>query len=63
MQVWLDTRDLLPGMHWPDEIAGALEKSDAIILLLSEASVNKTGYSQYEVRHALRRTRGTAGEG
>jgi TIR domain len=50
---WMDRFDLLPGQEWRDEILRALAESDFILLCLSEASVNKRGYVQKEVKKAL----------
>lgn len=50
---WMDRVDLLPGQEWRDEITRALTESDFILLCLSEASVNKRGYVQKEVKKAL----------
>lgn len=53
LQPWLDAEDLLPGQAWQVEIPKALETSDAIIILLSQTSVDKEGYVQKEIKFAL----------
>jgi TIR domain len=55
VKVWLDVRDLLPGADWREDITKAIERSDAIILLLSDSSINKAGYVQREIRDAIER--------
>ena len=56
IQPWLDAEDLLPGQHWQVEIPKAIEESDAIIICLSKASVDKEGYIQKEIYFALQKT-------
>lgn len=51
--VWLDERSLLPGQDWEQEIRSAVRHSDAIVVLISENSVNKVGFVQRELRLAL----------
>lgn len=53
IQPWLDIENLLPGQDWQREIPLALEKSDAIIICLSNNSVDKKGYIQKEIKFAL----------
>jgi hypothetical protein len=55
VKVWLDVHNLLPGADWREEIATAIERSDMIILLLSDSSINKAGYVQREIRDAIER--------
>lgn len=55
IQPWLDAEDLLPGQNWQVEIPRALETSDAIIVCLSNGSVDKEGYIQKEIKFALDR--------
>jgi hypothetical protein len=50
---WLDKENLLPGQGWKMAIESAIEKSDYFIALLSSESINKRGYVQKELRHAL----------
>jgi hypothetical protein len=50
---WLDEEKLLPGQNWKLEIGRALRKSDIVIVCLSNATVNKTGFVQRELKEAL----------
>jgi serine/threonine protein kinase len=50
---WLDERDILPGQDWELEILRAIRASQAIVVCLSEAAVNKRGYVQKEIKFAL----------
>jgi hypothetical protein len=50
--VWFDG-DLLPGQDWEREIRAAVRDSDAVVVLLSRHSVNKTGFVQREIRFVL----------
>jgi hypothetical protein len=53
IDAWLDEENLLPGQDWRREIPKAVRNSDAVIVCLSESSVNKTGYLQKEIKFAL----------
>jgi len=50
---WLDEKKLLPGQDWQLEIKKAVSNSDIVIVCLSQASINKRGYVQKEVKYAL----------
>jgi anti-anti-sigma factor len=50
---WLDEIDLLPGQVWEREIPAAVRRSDAVLVCLSSNAVNRTGYLQREIKHAL----------
>lgn len=50
---WFDEKDLLAGQDWKLEIKKAIQNSDAIIVCLSENSINKRGYIQKEIKYAL----------
>lgn len=50
---WLDEQDLLPGEDWDWAIRQALKRSDAVLVLLSNAATSKAGYLQKEIRFAL----------
>ena len=52
-QPWLDINELLPGQEWQTAIAAAIKEATHIIAVLSSNSVNKTGYVQKELRHAI----------
>jgi hypothetical protein len=49
IEPWFDEFDLLPGQEWDREIGNAVRSSDAVLICLSSASVNKTGYIQREI--------------
>ncbi len=53
LDVWLDKKELLPGKEWPEEISKAVEEVDVIIICLSKASINKSGFFQREIKIAL----------
>lgn len=40
--IWLDQQDIEPGTAWDDSIEDALSKSDILLVVLSETSVNST---------------------
>ena len=50
---WFDEEDLLPGQLWEKEIPKAVRSSSAVIVCISQNSVEKTGYVQKEVSCAL----------
>jgi hypothetical protein len=50
---WLDEEKLLPGHDWNLEIHKAEREANAIIICLSEKSVQKEGYIQKEIKFAL----------
>lgn len=50
---WLDETDILPGRAWEREITAAVRKSDIAIVCLSRDSINKKGFVQKEIKHAL----------
>ena len=50
---WLDEEKLLPGQDWDIEITNAVQKSDVVIVCLSNNSVTKRGYVQKELKLAL----------
>ncbi len=50
---WFDKEDLLPGQVWELQINQAIRKSDAVIICLSQNSVNKRGFVQKEFKHIL----------
>lgn len=53
IDLWIDQEKLLGGDDWEYEILRALERSDYVLLLLSQQSISKTGYVQREIRVAL----------
>lgn len=50
---WFDEIDLVGGQDWQIEIPKALLTSDAIIICLTQNSVDKEGYIQKEIKFAL----------
>jgi hypothetical protein len=50
---WLDEEKLLPGQDWQIEISNAVRSSDAVLVLLSQNSITKSGYVQREIKIAL----------
>lgn len=50
---WLDEDKLLPGQDWNAEIERVVETSEAVIVCLSNNSINKEGYVQKEIRKVL----------
>jgi hypothetical protein len=53
VEPWLDELKLLPGQNWTNQIGKAVEASDAVIVCLSNYSVNKEGFVQKEISYAL----------
>jgi molecular chaperone DnaK len=53
IQPWLDEEELYPGDDWDLAIEKAVEKSDVVLVCLSNGSINKRGYVQKELRFAL----------
>jgi ribosome biogenesis GTPase A len=50
---WLDEKSLLPGQDWNLEIRNAIRNAHAVIVCLSNNSINKVGYIQKELKFAL----------
>lgn len=50
---WLDEEDLRPGQKWRAEIPKAIERSDVILVCLSQKSANREGYVKLEIEFAL----------
>ena len=53
LEPWLDEVDLLPGQAWKEEIPKAIADAKVFLACLSSRSINKIGYVQTELRHAL----------
>lgn len=53
IDLWIDSEKILPGQDWHLEISLAIRSSDAIVVCLSNKSVNKKGYVQKEIKYAL----------
>jgi transposase len=52
---WIDTRNLLAGTNWKDEILTEIETSNFILIILSSRSISKDGFFQREMREAIER--------
>lgn len=50
---WLDEFNLIPGEEWDLEIKKAVRNSHAVLVCLSNSSINKEGYVQKEISYAL----------
>lgn len=53
VNAWLDVESLLPGQKWKEEIPKAIRNSDIVLVCMSEASINKEGFVQKEIKEAL----------
>ena len=51
--IWFDENEILPGQHWKEEIANAINESTYFLVLLSSNSLTKRGYVQKELKTAL----------
>jgi hypothetical protein len=51
-QVWDPDRDLLPGSNWLTETGRALEHADAVVFLLSDASL-RSEYAKREIQYVI----------
>jgi hypothetical protein len=52
-QPWLDVHDLVGGQEWEHAIEDAIRGCTHVIALMSRHSINKRGYVQRELRHAI----------
>jgi len=52
VKVWLAEKELLPGDNWPLEVGKALQRSDAMVVLLSPDSVESRDVRR-EIAYAL----------
>jgi len=50
---WLDEVDMLPGQEWQHEIPQAVRGADAVLVCLSNDSIDKEGYIQQEAQSVL----------
>lgn len=50
---WMDCKKLVGGQNWDYEIKTALERSDLVVVFVSNNSVDKSGYAQREIRLAI----------
>lgn len=53
INVWMDTKCLLPGQDWKREVKKSIKESAYFIALISSKSINKRGYVQSEMKEAL----------
>jgi len=53
INVWLDTKCLLPGQHWRKEVKRIIRDCAYFIALVSKFSLNKKGFVQNEMKMAL----------
>lgn len=53
VDVWFDKESLKPGQHWEHEIRKAIRESRYVLLLLSQASIERRGFFYREMRLAL----------
>jgi TIR domain-containing protein/uncharacterized protein DUF3298 len=51
--VWMDARRILPGQNWEFEIRRALDAAAAVVVFISQNSVDRTGYVQRELRMVI----------
>ena len=52
---WIDQESLLPGIDWEYEIFDKIGKSRFVIVVLSNKSIDKTGFFQSEIQKAVKR--------
>lgn len=50
---WFDEEDLIPGQDWEATIKRAVQKSDVVIVCLSNTAVARRGFAQKEIKFAL----------
>lgn len=50
---WMDCKKLLGGQNWDYEIKTALDRSEIVVVFVSDNSVDKRGYAQREIKLAL----------
>jgi len=53
---WMDSKNILGGQNWDYEIRLALDRSEIIIVFVSEQSVDKKGYAQREIALAVNKS-------
>lgn len=53
LKPWMDTRDILPGEAWQSSVQTAIRSSSLFLVCLSQKAVDRRGYVQREIRHAL----------
>jgi WD40 repeat protein len=53
LYIWFDETDLLPGDDWRLRISKSIRDSDAVIVCLSKAAIEKSGFIHREMKLAL----------
>jgi hypothetical protein len=53
LDVWMDSKCLLPGQRWKQEVDRIIRNSAYFVALISQNSLNKRGHVQREIKHAL----------
>ncbi len=56
IEPWQDKPELLPGEYWTAAIKRAIDTADAVIIFLSDNSINKEGFVHYEMNYAYDRS-------
>jgi|SRR5256885_2184832 len=54
MDVWDDTREIMPGENYAEKVAQALKESEAMIVLLTSEGINSK-WMRWEIEYALGR--------
>ena len=52
IEVWSPVREIFPGDNWAQAIGEALEKADALVVILSPA-MDKSAWAESEISYAL----------
>ena len=52
LEVWDDTREIMPGDNWADKVAQALQESDAMVVLLTPDAL-RSSWVRWDIEYAL----------
>lgn len=52
LEVWDDTREIMPGDNWADKVAQALQESEAMVVLLTPDAL-RSSWVRWEIEYAL----------
>ena len=52
LEVWDDTREILPGDNWAEQVAQALKESEAMVVLLTPEAT-RSRWLRHEIEYAL----------
>ena len=52
LEVWDDTREIMPGDNWADKVAQALQDSDAMVILLTPDAL-RSRWVRRDIEYAL----------